>query len=77
MRFQKLTYICIARELDTDPASRTAWFGSESEAVSRRVELFKSGQLVGRKSDATIEAVDVPTDKAGLLVWLNSNAAQA
>lgn len=51
------------------------WFGSERDAVVRRLDLFKAGKLAGKKSDHPIEAVDVPTDKANLLVWLNRECA--
>lgn len=50
------------------------WFGSERAAVTRRLELFKAGQLVGKKKDNPIWPVDVPTRKEDLLAWLNKNA---
>ena len=46
------------------------WFASEREAVVRRLELFKAGKLLGKKSDHEIWPVDIPTDKQGLLAWL-------
>lgn len=46
------------------------WFGSEREAVIRRMEFFKAGRLAGKKKDNPIWPVDIPTDKKGLLAWL-------
>ena len=46
------------------------WFASERDAVVRRLELFKAGKLLGKKSDHEIWAVDVPTSKPDLLAWL-------
>lgn len=46
------------------------WFGSEREAVIRRMELFKAGRLAGKKKDNPIWPADVPTDKQSLLAWL-------
>jgi hypothetical protein len=55
-----------------DVVPKREWFGSEREAVIRRLELFKSGQLVGKKKDNEIWGIDIPTDKQGLLAWLRS-----
>lgn len=49
------------------------WFGSEREAVVRRIALFDSGVLKGKKLDHKIWAVDIPTDKRSLLAWLQEN----
>jgi hypothetical protein len=49
------------------------WFGSEREAVVRRLHLFKGGGLSGKKGDQEIWAIDIPTDKRGLLAWLQEN----
>ena len=46
------------------------WFGSERDAVIRRMEFFKAGRLAGKKKDNEIWPVDVPTAKADLLAWL-------
>lgn len=50
------------------------WFGSERAATVRRLELYRSGELAGRKKDNPIWPVDVPTRKEDLLAWLNKNA---
>lgn len=50
------------------------WFGSERAAVVRRLELFKAGQLHGKKKDHSIWPIDVPTRKEDMLAWLNQNA---
>ena len=51
----------------------TEWFGSERDAVVRRMGMWKSGELAGKKSDHDIEIVEVPTRKEDLLIWLNEN----
>jgi hypothetical protein len=56
---------------DVAPAVTREWFGSERDAVVRRLDLFNKGLLLGKKADHTIDPVDVPTAKADLLVWLN------
>ena len=47
------------------------WFGSERDAAIRRLFLFSRGLLLGQKKDHMIWIVDIPTDKKGLLKWLN------
>lgn len=49
------------------------WFGSEREAVVRRMELFKADRLAGKKKDNEIWLFEVPTDKLGLLAWLRKH----
>lgn len=51
----------------------TTWHGTEREAVQLRGTLFKAGQLAGLKRESKIYPVDVPTDKAGLLKFLQDN----
>lgn len=52
----------------------TEWFGSERDAVVRRLALFNAGELHGKKKDHEIWPVDVPTRKEDLLAWLNKEA---
>lgn len=51
----------------------THWFGTERDAVIARNQMFKEGKLVGLKREQVIYPVDVPTDKAGLLKFLQDN----
>ena len=51
-------------------ARRAIWSGSQAEAASARKELTARG---ARRKDVKTYAVDVPTDKTGLLAWLNAN----
>lgn len=77
MRFYQLEFTLKVNNLLDDllgaaaPDTRREWFGSERDAVVRRLGLFNKGLLLGKKADHTIEAVDVPTVKADLLLWLN------
>lgn len=47
----------------------TKWGGSQTEATKHRVE----GKGIAFKKPET-QTVEVPTNKAGLLAWLNGNA---
>jgi len=48
----------------------TEWFGSERDAVIKRLELFKDGKLIGKKNYHHILSYDIATSKAGLLEFL-------
>lgn len=50
------------------PDSEVHWLGTQGECVLRRKQLAAEGWT--RKEIDTLE-VDVPTDKAGLLAFLN------
>jgi hypothetical protein len=57
-----------------DPASgesRRAYAGSKAAATHERIAVFDSVRGKLRKTDIDIEEVDVPTDKVGLIDWLN------
>ena len=59
-----------------DPAAVvtfTQWFGTERDATITRNKLFQAGGLVGLKREQIIYPTDVPTDKAGLLKFLQQN----
>ena len=53
---------------------RREFAGSDSDASKRSTELKKTNVAVNKP---TREAVDVPTDKQGLIGWLNENATKA
>ena len=55
----------------TADKSKTVWTGSLADAGSTRVSMVSDGFT--RKEIETF-TVDVPTDKAGLLNWLNGQA---
>lgn len=55
-------------------ADRQEFFASEGAASKRCTELKKIGGLLGKPER---EAVDVPTNKTGLIEWLNENAGLA
>ncbi|WP_087746385.1 MULTISPECIES: hypothetical protein [unclassified Acidovorax] len=54
----------------TTPDTETHWVGSQADAASRRKQLNADGF---KRADIETHEVDVPTDKAGLLAWLNAN----
>ncbi len=54
----------------------TEWHGTQADARKARIAFevpFKDIKLAKRPR-VEVEEVDVPTNKAGLLVWLNTNA---
>lgn len=64
MRLHRITY---AR----DDVDYQEFAGSDSDASKRSTELKKEGGLQGKPERAPVE---IPTDKAGLIEWLNKNA---
>ena len=68
MRLYKIT---AKNPSDTSlPDTHTTWVGSKAEGVQARKKLADDGWK--RKEIEEVE-VDVPTDKAGLLEFLNTN----
>lgn len=60
-------------EFDTqDIAGCIAWAGTQADAKLKQKELEA---MHGRHNVGNFTAVDVPTDKTGLLDWLNHRAA--
>ncbi len=51
-----------------DHEVKTSWAGTQADAAKARKEAKAVGLLF-----IETEEVDVPTDKAGLLKWLNEN----
>lgn len=52
--------------------TKTMWVGSKDEGVAARKALYEEGYA---RKEVTEVMVDVPTDKAGLLAWLNGGGA--
>ena len=55
-----------------DALTKIKWVGSAAEGVSVRKELYAEGFA---RKEVTEVQVDIPTDKQGLLEWLNGNVA--
>lgn len=51
---------------------KAEWFASGSLASKRKTELVSGGN---KRADIERDEVEVPTNKAGLLDWLNKNCA--
>lgn len=49
--------------------SRTFWLGSQSECAGKRKELLADGF---KRVEIETDEHDIPTDKTGLLAYLNS-----
>lgn len=51
------------------PDSETHWVGTQADAASKRKKLLTDGY---KRANIDTDEVDVPTDKAGLLKFLNT-----
>lgn len=58
-------------------AAATVWRGTASDARKARIALEVAFKDIkpAKRPRVEVEEVDVPTNKTGLLVWLNGNAA--
>lgn len=73
MRLYKITASYVATDANKDVVTNAQQFvGSKAEGVQFRKTLMDDG---ARRKDITEVEVDVPTDKTGLINWLNANAA--
>ena len=68
MRLYKIT--ATARPGSNTPDTESFWVGSQADAAARRKLLTAEGF---KRADVETAEVDVPTDKAGLLAFLNTN----
>ena len=58
---------------DTKPFLRYA--GSQSEAAGVKRDLWEEKRDTRiKRNDISIDEVEIPTNKAGLIPWLNENA---
>lgn len=69
MKFYKVS--AVASVQDESPDSATHWVGTQSDAAAARKKLAADGF---KRVEIKTDEIDVPTDKAGLLDWLNKNA---
>lgn len=47
------------------------WFGTQAECATKRKALNSEGH---KRDEIITNEIEVPTDKKGLLEWLNANA---
>lgn len=76
MNLYKVTSPCHVWEDDEISPSITEWHGTQADARKARIAFevpFKDIKPAKRPR-VEVEEVDVPTNKVGLLVWLNENA---
>jgi len=69
MRLYKI--VAPVSKVDGAPSNMIIWAGSLTEAAKARKEVAAHGAT--RKDTETFE-LDIPTNKDGLLAWLNANA---
>lgn len=71
MKLYKTTVISIATVNGVPNTKQTTvtWNGTQSDASAVRAAAVRDG---AKRKDVETEAVDVPTDKAGLLEFLNA-----
>jgi len=67
MKLYKIT--ATGRPDSETPDSETHWVGTQADAASKRKQLVTNGY---KRAEVDTEEVDVPTDKAGLLKFLNA-----
>lgn len=72
MRLYKISATVPSADIKTDDKRVIKYVGSQAEAASARKELLDLGAT--RKGTESVE-VDVPTDKAGLIAFLNGLVA--
>lgn len=70
MRLYKITAKNPSDDSAALPDSETVWVGAKSEGVAARKQMAEDGW---KRKEITEVEVDVPTDKAGLLAFLNAN----
>ena len=68
MRLYKITSSVVQSPAFSDKPGCTLFVGTQAEAASARVKFMAQGAT--RKEIESVE-VDVPTDKAGLMAFLN------
>lgn len=71
MKLYKTTVISIATVNGVPDTKQTTvtWDGTQSDASAVRAAAVRDG---AKRKDVETEAVDVPTDKTGLLEFLNA-----
>lgn len=52
--------------------AKTKWVGTQAEAANIRKQFVDAGR---KRAELTTSEVNVPTDKAGLLAFLNESAS--
>lgn len=64
------------QESDEAIQGAVRWEGTQADARKTRIEFEVSFKEIkpAKRPRVEVEEVDVPTDKAGLLAWLNENA---
>ena len=67
MRAYRVTFPAVAGS----SGEFVSFVGTRAEATARRLELFEANRPHVKKYDITIEEVEVPTDKTGLIEFIN------
>jgi hypothetical protein len=64
-----------AKDGDTKPFLRYA--GKQSDAADIKRDLWEEHRDDGKvkRNDIAIDEIEIPTDKAGLISWINDNLA--
>ena len=71
MRLHKVKYF----PKDSEGAEQLQEFFASGDEASKRCTAIKAEH--GKESEPKREQIEVPTDKAGLIEWLNANAGAA
>lgn len=71
MKLYRTSYTDDEFEAQGLPTRRSVWHGTQADAAAVRKAMKSDGM---RQIDT--EDIDVPTDKSGLIAWLNDNEAK-
>lgn len=72
MRLYKISATIPSADNDSGPTQFKRWVGSQSEAASARKDALAAGAT---RATTDTKEIDVPTDKSGLLEFLNTSDA--
>lgn len=78
MKLYKITQPAAALDpMEVDTQQTIRFEGTQADARKTRIEFEEPFKCVkpAKRPRVEVEEVDVPTDKNGLLDWLNKNAA--
>ncbi len=72
----KVYKVKVAEDAHLEVVPRVAWVGTQADSKKARRELAEAHGFGPLSKLVTIEEVDVPTDKQGLLSFLNNNVKE-
>lgn len=63
-----------AKGSDDEPVKFSEYAGKQADAAAIKKSVFETHRDAGlKRSSIEVDEVEIPTDKAGLIAWINSN----